>query len=220
MGGTFSSTKKKKTAAPGGISSIDRAVLDLKNSRDRLSRFKTKMSADCNKLLTRAQSIHKNDKDQQKKAVALNLLKLRKFKLKEVESVGSQLLTIEQMITNIQSKEEEKEVLAALRTGKDALQKLHEENSVEDVLKLMEEVEEGIEMEREINDILTNSGSGVDSLSSAELLEVEQELAALENEMLSNDINLPTVPDSKLPDVSNPEKVENVKQPARVAVAS
>lgn len=231
MGSVFSQisqtgTKKKK---PGTISPIDRAVLDLKNSRDRLSRYKTKTSADCDKLLSRAQSIHRqNAKEPQKKATALNLLKLRKYKLNQVETVNSQLLTIETMVANIQSKEEENEVLAALKTGKNALQQLHEENTVEDVLKLMDEVEEQNEMEREVNEVLT--GSAATSLSSEQLMEVEEELAAMEKEMLGEkndevdeDIQLPDVPDGELPTVGEMDKVEEAttsQQPARVALAS
>jgi len=210
------------------VTLIDRAVLDLKNTRDRLSRYKTKTSADCDKLLSRAQSIHgQNMKDAQKKATALNLLKLRKYKLNQVENINSQLLTIETMVANIQSKEEETEVFAALKKGKNALQQLHDENTVEDVLKLMDEVVEQNEMEREINEVLI--GSAANSLSPEELMEVEEELAALEREMLGgekaeedNDIQLPDVPDDELPMVGETDKVEEVtsQQPARIALAS
>jgi len=229
MGSIFSQTEPKKEKPGGTISPIDRAVLDLKNSRDRLSRYRTKTSADCDKLLSRAQSIHgKNTKDAQKKATALNILKLRKYKLNQVENVNSQLLTIETMVANIQSKEEEKEVLEALNTGKNALKKLHEENTVEDVLKLMDEVEEQNEMEQEVNEVLIGSGAA-NSLSPEELTEVEEELAALEREVLGEkkdevdeDIQLPDVPDGELPVVGETDKVEETtsQQQTRVALAS
>jgi len=141
--------------------------------------------------------------------------------------VDSQLLTIETMVANITSKEEEKEVLAALTTGKDALRQLHEENTVEDVLKLMDEVEEQNEMEREVNEVLV--GSGANSLSPQELMEVEDELAALENEMfggkkdvVEDDIQLPDVPNSELPVVGETENVVETtsQKPARIALAS
>lgn len=229
MGSIFSQSSSSKKAPGGTISAIDRAVLDLKNSRDRLTRYKTKTSADCDKLQSRAKSIHGEDtKNAQRTATALNLLKLRKYKLKQVENVNSQLLTIETMVENIRSKEEEKEVLAALKTGKNALQKLHEENTVEDVLKLMDEVEEQNEMEREVNEALVGSGAA-NSLSAEEMMEVEEELAALEREVLGeksdavdDDIQLPEVPDGELPAVGNTKKVEEStsRQPARVALAS
>ena len=216
MGGSFSSSKQSKTRPKGTISDIDRAVLDLKNSRDRLSRYKTKLNNDSAKLLERA----KKSNSEGDKKTAVGLLKLRKYKLKEAENVDSQLLTLMQMISNIQSKEEEKEVLSALRSGKDALQKLHEETSVDDVLKLMDEVHEQNEVEREINDILSHG----ESLSSVEEAEIEAEFAALEAEMLETKeeeevkVDLPTVPDKKLPDIV--EKVEAAKEPGRIAVAS
>jgi len=225
MGDIFSKPKKARRST---ISPIDRAVLDLKNSRDRLSRFKTKTSSDCETLLSRATSIHaQNPKDAQKKKTALNLLKLRKYKLNQVENVDSQLLTIETMVANIVSKEEEKEVFAALTTGKDALQQLHNENTVEDVLKLMDEVEEQNEMEREVNEVISGKGN---LLSSEEEMELEEELAALEREMfggkedgVEEDVQLPDVPDGKLPVVGGAEKVEEEatsQKQARIAVAS
>mmetsp|Transcript_19203 Transcript_19203/g.22891 ORF Transcript_19203/g.22891 Transcript_19203/m.22891 type:complete len:229 (+) Transcript_19203:211-897(+) len=228
MGGIFSQNEPHKKPPGGTISPIDRAILDLKNSRDRLSRYKTKTSSDCDKLLSRATSIHaQNPKDAQKRKTALNLLKLRKYKLKQVESVDSQLLTIETMVANITSKEEEKEVFAALTTGKDALRQLHEENTVDDVLKLMDEVEEQNDMEREINEVLV--GSEANTLSTEELMEVEEELAALEKEMfggkedgVEEDIQLPNVPTGELPVVGETEKVVETtsQKPARIAVAS
>ena len=80
-------------------------------------------------------------------------------------------------------------------------------NTIEDVLKLMDEVEEQNKMEREISEKLIGSGAA-DSLSSDELMEVEEELAALEREILgenkekeeesAEDLQLPDVPDSEL----------------------
>lgn len=229
MGSCSSKLSATKTPVGGIISPIDRAVLDLKNSRDRLSRYKTKTTADCDKLLARAKSIHgTNPKDAPRKTTTLNLLKLRKYKLNQVENVNSQLLTIETMVENIQSKEEEKELLTALETGKNALQQLHEENTVEDVLKLMDEVEEQNDMEREVNEVLMGSGAE-NSLSSEEMMEIEEELAALEREVfgeksdtVDDDIQLPDVPDGKFPSVGNVKKVEEStsQQLARAALAS
>jgi len=131
------------------------------------------------------------------------------------------------MVANITSKEEEKEVFAALTTGKDALRQLHEENTVDDVLKLMDEVEEQNDMEREINEVLV--GSEANTLSTEELMEVEEELAALEKEIfggkedgVEEDIQLPNVPTGELPVVGETEKVVETtsQKPARIAVAS
>lgn len=224
MGGAFSSSsssKPKKKPAGGTITDIDRAVLDLKNSRDRLNRYKAKLERDNEKLRSRAKELN----SQGKKSTALNLLKLRKYKLKEVERVDSQLMTIFQMVEQIQSKENEVEVLAAMRSGKNALNKLHEETSIEDVLQLMDEVQEANEVEQEISQIL---GSGAaDALTSDEEDQIAAEFAALEKEMSETKveeeepkINLPEVPSTTLPEVKNVvEEVKPQKQ-QRVAVAS
>ncbi len=230
MGGSYSKSSSSKTTkkrpGPGGeVSQIDRAVLDLKVSRDRMTRYKQKLNLDSTNLLARAKTL-KHEKNDSKNA--LNLLKLRKMKLKEVDKIDTQLLTIQTMVSNIRSKEEEKEVLAALRTGKDALQKLHEENTLEDVLNLMDGIEEQNELEREINVALVQTGENV-ALSIGEEEELENELLALMGgtgtdavgitDEDDGKIELPVAPDEKLPEVEDPEPIK--KQPAgRVAVAS
>ena len=129
------------------------------------------------------------------------------------------------MVSHIQSKEEEKEVLTALREGKSALQKLHEDNTVEDVLALMDEVNEQNEIERQVNDVLNQTG---EELSDVEDAELEQELMALMGGAdstaapvtdggVGESIELPAVPTEKLPEV----EVEPQKVPVKkVAVAS
>lgn len=205
MGGRFSSSghedKKKKQPPGGNVTNIDRAVLDLKNSRDRLTRYKTKLDKDNEKLFNRAKALNKDGK----KTAAIHLLKLRKFKIKEMERVESQLLTVFQMVEQIQSKENEMEVMAAMKTGKNALNKMHEEMSIDDVLQLMDEVQEANEVENQINEIIGQGAA--DALTSEEESEVEAELALLEKELsgeLVNDtetITLPNVPSNKLPEV-------------------
>ena len=223
MGGGQSKQKQKKPA--GQVTQIDRAVLDLKVSRDRLTRYKKKLSLDSDKLLIKAKSL----KAKNGTKAALSLLKLRKMKEKEVDNIDSQLITIQTMVSNIQTKEQEAEALTALRSGKNALEKLHKENTIEDVLQLMEEVEEQNEMEREINDVLVNTG---ETLTDFEEDELEKELLGLmgvdadadadADAVVQNDtgdkIDLPAVPSSKLPEI---EAVETkTQQPSRVAVAS
>lgn len=208
------------------VSQIDRAILDLKVSRDRLTRYKKKLNLDSTKLLSKAKAYKAKNTSADTKN-ALNLLKLRKLKLKEVDNIDSQLLTLQGMVSNIQSKEEEKEVLAALRTGKNALEKLHAENSLEDVMNLMDDVQEQNELEEEINNVLVNTG---ETLTLVEEDELELELQALMGADMTeiaaevspekSDLDLPEVPVSKLPEVQNTVDEEATKQPARVAVAS
>ena len=146
---TTTTTTKKKPE----ISATDRATLDLKNARDKLQRYKMKLEQDDSRIVARA----KKAKVEGKTKAALNLLKVRKMKTREVESVEQQLLNVLQMVQTINSKQNEVQVLKAMKEGKDTLQKMHEETTVEDVLTLMDDIQEQNELENEINDILQNS---------------------------------------------------------------
>jgi charged multivesicular body protein 6 len=217
MGGIFSNSEAKKQPRrpPGGsISDLDRAVLDLKNARDRLTRYKQKLQQDKTKLLQRAKEAKERGDTQR----ALGLLRLRRYKEREMENVEGQLLTVLQMVGTIDSKQNEKELLAALKTGKDALAKMHQETTIEDILTLMDEVQEQNEIESEINHILKD----VPSLSTEDEQAVEAELAALQ-ESLQEPLELPQVPITKLSEAQAPApKVpsKGIPETRRVAVPS
>jgi hypothetical protein len=129
------------------------------------------------------------------------------------------------MVDSISSKQNENELVTALRTGKNALAALHQEMSVDDVIQLMEEVEDQNEVEREINDILAQ-GAGLDDMDvealEAELLELVpqgEEKEAKEDEAKVPD--MPVAPSDKLPEVKVPAKEEEAPaKSARVAMAS
>ena len=239
MGGVFSSSSSsKKPPPPGGsISDVDRAVLDLKNARDRLRRYRTKLDRDEKRLLERAGRCQADGNERG----ALNLLRLRRHKIRDADNVDAQLLTVLNMVDTISGKENEREVVGAMKTGKDALKRLHEEMSVDDVISLMDDIQEESEVERQINDIL-KEGVGMDATDESE---VERELAELEKELAAEageaepeaaEPELPTVPTTKLPDAPVTElpdvptgKLSEVleerertgeKRPERVAVAS
>jgi len=208
MGGIQSRTKKAKKAPPAAISQVDRAVLDLKNARDRLNKYQRKLEQDVQRLVERARAA----KYQGQPKVALQLLKLKTIKTREVENVEHQLLTVMQLVQTIDSKQNEAQVLDAMKVGKDALAKMHQETSVEDVLNLMDSIEEQHQVEQEISDIL----QGVPELSVADEEAVEAELEALmkmgENGEATPALPevptskpLPVAPTTKLPDKATAE---------------
>lgn len=140
MGAILSKKESKQHNKSNTITPLDRAILDLKNSRDRLTKYRTKLDQDCTKLTTRAASLHSSGKT----STALQLLRLRKYKLKEAERVDEQLLTVLRMVDKIAEKQNEAELVEAMRRGKDALRILHEEMGVEDVLSLMDEIRDQV----------------------------------------------------------------------------
>jgi charged multivesicular body protein 6 len=219
--GSSSNSKKKKAE----ISAADRAMLDLKNARDRLSKYKTKLEQDDERIVQRA----KQAKSEGKTKNALMLLKIRKIKQREVETVEGQLLNVLQMVQTLDSKQNEKEVLAAMAQGKDTLKRMHEETTVDDVLELMDEISEQHELEREMNAVF----EGVPTLSVEDEEAVEAELMALmmgsEETSSSKPLDLPVAPETKpLPQVPSTKLPDNVpvttiaetEEKRRVAVAS
>ena len=239
MGGIHSRSSKSKYKVPkkgGTITSIDRATLDLKISRDRLSIYRSKLALDCEILTTRAKSLHLEGKTK----TALQLLRLRKYKLQEADRVEEQLLTVLRLVDKITEKQNEQEVVVALTIGTDALQKMHDEMGIEDVLDLMDRVRDQSEVERRINEVLGRGGMTVaDELAEEQVLvELEklEEEVRLENETQSGDTTIipekaktsspevtidllfPETPQNSLPDVH--ETSLPVPTTAKVAVAS
>jgi hypothetical protein len=109
MGGAFShsNNKSSSTKKRPEISEIDRAVLDLKNARDRLQKYRAKLEQDDAKLVEKARQAKQDNKPKQ----ALGLLRLRRYKQRELENVEAQLLTVLQVR---QKKRETREVFILL----------------------------------------------------------------------------------------------------------
>ena len=210
--GAYSSKSKKKVPE---ISDLDRAVLDLKNTRDRLQKYRKKLELDDAKLVAQARKA----RDAGKMKQALGLMRLRKFKEAQATNCENQLLNVLQMVETIDSKQNETQVLAALAAGKDSLKQMHAERTVDDVLDLMDAVREEIEVEQEINQIL----EGVPTLSPE-----DEELVAAELESLQAEMNgtvtetlpvaptgpiekLPVAPTTKLPTPGQAEAQKNTR---------
>jgi charged multivesicular body protein 6 len=195
-----------KLSTSATISATDRAILDLKNARDRLTKYKTNLEQDEKKLLIRAKEIHA----QGQKNMARQLLKLRHFKLNEVDQVEKQLLNVLQLVETIHSTQNEHEVLRAMKTGKDALERMHQEITVDQVLELMEDIKEQHQIESEISTLIGGAFTALDDS------EIEADMAALEKELQEEakiqqqhqemeleeeNLQLPDVPTTKLPDI-------------------
>ena len=208
MGGTFSSSSSssssKTKAVKQGPSDQDRAILDLKNSRDRLKKYQRKMADESAKLQSQAIALHKAGK----KDRALLCMKMKKFKEKKVGEVDDQLLNLEQMVQTIQWETETLKVYTALKEGNKALDAIHSVMSVEKVEELMDDTAEAIQVSNEISELLAGEDLGIDDDA------VDAELAALEKEVLGGQEQaspgqvpvMPAVPDTPvLPQVPTTE---------------
>ncbi|KAL3783706.1 hypothetical protein ACHAW5_005191 [Stephanodiscus triporus] len=208
MGGNQS--RNKSNSIPpnksGTITPIDRATLDLKNSRDKLFKYRTKLALDSDKLAARAKALHAEGKTKN----ALQLLRLKKYKLQEADRVEEQLFTIQRMVDKIAEKQNEQEVVQAMKRGKNALQIMHEQMGIDEILELMDEIRDQNEVERRINEVL-----GQEGLTAGEEDDVLAELERLEEEVRLDKVQLPIAPKTQLPVVEKPKPTN-----AKVAVAS
>ena len=177
MGNAFGK-KKKKTKKKGGITAQDRAVLDLKNARDKLRRFQARLDAESELLTTRAAQLLRDGK----KDRALLTLKFRRFRQDKANQVDGQLLRLEDMVSAIRWEERQSEVVTALREGNEALKSLHEDMG--DVSALMDETRDQLEMEREVSALL--SGETTD----------DSDLLAELDAMAAPALDLPAAPSS------------------------
>lgn len=220
--GAFSSkhkSKKKPLKKGGEVTSIDRATLDLKVSRDKLAKYRATLNLDSDKLATRAKTLHAEGKTKD----AIQLLRLRKYKQENADRVEEQLMTVRVMIDKIAEKQNEAEIVQAMKQGKDALQGMHNEMTVDDVLDLMDDIKEQGEVENRINEILGEGGlsATMEEDVLAELEQLEDQVRLEEGKQEAPvDLVLPKPAETLLPAVvaEDPTKEQLVEE--KIAVAS
>ena len=224
MGSSSSKSKTKQPIKRGGeITPIDRATLDLKISRDKLSKYRKKLALDSDKLATRAKALHAEGKTKN----ALQLMRLRKYKLAEADRVEEQLLTVLQVVDKISEKQNEQEVIQAMKSGKNALQMMHDKMGIDNVLDLMDDIRDQNETEQRINEVLGQEGLMVmEELGEedilAELEQLEEEVRQEEEQQqkkTEGDMVLPNVPEKPLP-LQQQSTTSVSNNETKVAVAS
>eukprot|EP00659_Diplonema_papillatum_P006535 gene6535-9983_t len=118
-----------------------------------------------------------------------------------LEKADSQLNNIQSLIDSAEFAQLENTVMAAMKEGTASIKALQAEYSVEDVEKLMDETADAIAYQKEVTDLLA------EKLSAEDDDDVEEELRAMEKEML--DSQMPKIPSHQLPTI---DKVPN-KEP-------
>lgn len=122
--------------------SQDRAILNLKNVRDKLRRYQGKLENDSKKLEAQVKELIAL----KLKNRALLVLKLKRFKEKELDKIESKLMTIQTQINDVEWASINVSILNAIEAGTKELNRIHEERSVEDVQLLIDESNEAIEV--------------------------------------------------------------------------
>lgn len=138
------------------------------------------------------------------------LLKKKRYQENLITKTDQQIENIERMANDLEYAQIEVQVVQGLKTGNDALKKIHEVMSIEDVERILDEAQAGIEYQREIDEILSGSLTREDEDA------VLAELDAIIQE------TLPQVPESaevpELPEVPEAEpKAKKIKAEQRQA---
>jgi hypothetical protein len=179
MGGLFSRHHggrhghgRKPAASKVQVTDHDRAVLDLKIAKDKLKRYQIKMRSESLRLTEQAKElVTVGRKDR-----ALLVLKMRRLREDEQVKAESQLMNVEQLITQIEWETQQMQVFDALKSGNQALEAIHKIMSLEEVEKLMADTADSIEYEQEVSRLLS---SNLSAGAEEEVMREFEELQAL-----------------------------------------
>ncbi|KAL6236416.1 hypothetical protein BDW75DRAFT_112129 [Aspergillus navahoensis] len=199
MGNTNSSHK---------ISPQDRAILDMKNQRDKLQKYQKRITV----LTDRETAIAKECLARNDRKRALLALRRKKYQESLLAKTDAQLAQLEQLTSQVEFALVQKDVLYGLQQGTQVLQMINKEmGGIERVEKLMGETEEARAYQEEISQMLAGN------LSNQDEDEVEDELEALHREVQGPG-SLPNVP-TALPEEELEKQKARAKARAREQAA-
>ncbi|KAH7356058.1 Snf7-domain-containing protein [Pyrenochaeta sp. MPI-SDFR-AT-0127] len=194
MGNSSSSNK---------ISAQDKAILDMKNQRDKLRQYQKRITV----LTDREKEIAKECLLKGDTTRAKLALRRKKYQESLLSKTDAQLAQLEVLTSDVEFALVQKDVLYGLQQGTAVLKEIHKEmGGIENVEKLLGENEEARAYQEEISELLANKMSNQDED------EVEDELEALEAEV--NGVPaLPNVPAGQ-PQFTPEEKAQMAKDRA------
>lgn len=169
------------------VTEQDKAVLQLKQQRDKLKQYQKRITLQLEKERHLAKELLKHGK----KDKALLLLKKKRYQDQLLDKTENQISNLERMVQDIEFMQIEMKVIEGLKVGNDCLKRMHEIMSIEDVERILDETQEAIEYQRQIDEMLAGCLTQEDE---------EDLLAELEVITQGEDVVLPEVPDEALPE--------------------
>lgn len=149
------------------ITAQDRAILQLKQQRDKIKIYQKKTEEDLEKNKDLALKLFQNGlKDR-----AMIVLRRKKYMEEVLSRTDKQLETLEQLVADIEYTQIEVSVVEGLKVGTEALKQLNSLMNVEDIQQMMDDSEEAAEKQKEISDILQRSSERYDEDELLEELE-------------------------------------------------
>ncbi|KAL4240133.1 Charged multivesicular body protein 6 [Mactra antiquata] len=212
MGNLFG--KKKDEGKKSRVTDQDKAVLELKNQRDRLKQLQNKITKQIEKEREAARQFLRDGKKEKAKL----LLRKKKFGETQIEKMDGQLENIEKMVHDLEFAQIETEVLKGLQSGNESLKQLHQMFSIETVEKIMDETREAAEYQQEINDLLAG---GLTQQDEEDVLSELDDIIKASLPATADEGEVPELPDvpEELPEGKR-RKAEKEKQQAEAMLAS
>ncbi|CAG5050000.1 unnamed protein product [Parnassius apollo] len=197
MGALFGKSKKHVSR----VTEQDKAVLQLKQQRDKLKQYQKKLELNLERDRQLAKKLLAEDKRDRAKL----LLRKKKYQEQLLQNTDAQLEKLEQLTHDLEFTQIEIQVLDGLKTGNAALKKVHDILNIDEIEKIMDETKEGVEKQREIDEMI----SGYLTTEDDEAIEAELE------SILDVSDKLPDVPTDKLPESKLeeiPERPQRAKE--------
>jgi len=187
-----------KSEPKSRITEQDRAVLGLKQQRDKLNQYKKRIEGNLDKERQVAKELLKHNKRDK----ARTLLKKKRYQENLLSQCDGQLDSIQQLIDSLEFAQVQLQVVEKLKLGNESLKKLNSLMSVEEVERIMEETREAVEYQAEIDSLLSGAG-----LTSEDEEAVQAELHAL---MATEESPPSPIIDSRLPTVPTTDPSETI----------
>ncbi|EQL01381.1 hypothetical protein G6O67_005764 [Ophiocordyceps sinensis] len=173
------------------VTAQDKAILDMKNQRDKLHQYQRRIAVLTDKETDIArQLLARGDKKG-----ALLALRRKKYQESLLAKTDAQLEQLEKLTSNVEFAQIQKDVVFGLQQGTKVLKEIHAEmGGIEHVEKLMGETADAVAYQKEVSEMLGGRISNQDEE------DVEDELAALQAEATGQGRELPSVPNARLPE--------------------
>lgn len=140
------------------VTKQDRAVLQLKQQRDKIRIYQKRTEHELIKSKELALKLFQNDMKER----ALIVMKRRKCMEDIIHRTDKQLETLQQLVSEIEFTQAEVSVVQGLKIGNEALKQLTSLMNIEDIQQMMEDNQEAAEKQKEISDLLSQSAERFD----------------------------------------------------------
>lgn len=140
------------------VTAQDRAVLQLKQQRDKIKIYQKRTETDLEKNKSLALQLFQAGK----KDRALILMRRKKYMEDVLSRTDKQLETLEQLVVDLEYTQIEVSVVEGLKVGTEALKQLNSLMNIDDIQQMMYDNEEAAAKQREISDILQRSSERYD----------------------------------------------------------